>query len=462
VDHFAGTGGLTVPTGAYIGATPPGSVPAPLWWDSNSGQLFIQYNDGSSTQWVSASSLDMSMVAGSFLPLTGGEVSGQIDAATFTTYNHRMQTGGTLNTALGIYGELSGVRTGGNQYFTGIKIISDTMDAGGAGLTGLAVILDGGTTSGAMGGRGAIGAQINFTGAPGNKAAGTGDQFIGVSSYCIASGSVGGAAGSGGPWGSMWGAIAATQLEAGATNWNAAIGIEINTGVAAGASAAYVVGASIVLGTHNQGPQEYDMLLGFGMLNRAGNVGLKNGICFGGPGGWWPIHPSGSLMTTKESFLSSPAYTATHGIDLTGVTFSGTAFRSTGFSVTGSGHLALNAGADFGSTQVGSMTDLSKHIDLYGGAVGIAFSTASIMSFVTSGGGAFVYLIGGAAVAGIGAAGISVASNKVIGAQIAGWGTPTGGARTASFNGASATLPQTSAVLAQLILDLKTHGMLGA
>ena len=57
---------------------------------------------------------------------------------------------------------------------------------------------------------------------------------------------------------------------------------------------------------------------------------------------------------------------------------------------------------------------------------------------------------------------LTIFGTKVVGTQIAGWGTPTGGARTASFNGASATLAQTSAVLAQLILDLKTHGLLGA
>ena len=56
VDRFTAMG---VPTGAYIGAAPPGNVLGPLWWDSNSGQLFIQYNDGSSTQWVSASSIDL-------------------------------------------------------------------------------------------------------------------------------------------------------------------------------------------------------------------------------------------------------------------------------------------------------------------------------------------------------------------------------------------------------------------
>jgi hypothetical protein len=55
-----------------------------------------------------------------------------------------------------------------------------------------------------------------------------------------------------------------------------------------------------------------------------------------------------------------------------------------------------------------------------------------------------------------------VGSTQVVGAQITGYGTPTGNSRTASFNGASATLAQTSAQLAQLIVDLKTHGLLGA
>src|SRR5580765_5360998 len=89
-------------------------------------------------------------------------LTGSINAETFTNYNHRAQTGGTMNTPLGIYGELSGVRTGGNPYFTGVKINSDTMDAGGGGLAGLAVVMNGGVASGAMGGRSAIGAQINF------------------------------------------------------------------------------------------------------------------------------------------------------------------------------------------------------------------------------------------------------------------------------------------------------------
>jgi hypothetical protein len=39
----------------YIGDTPPGSpTDGQLWWESDTGKLFIRYNDGSSTQWVPA------------------------------------------------------------------------------------------------------------------------------------------------------------------------------------------------------------------------------------------------------------------------------------------------------------------------------------------------------------------------------------------------------------------------
>lgn len=47
-------------------------------------------------------------------------------------------------------------------------------------------------------------------------------------------------------------------------------------------------------------------------------------------------------------------------------------------------------------------------------------------------------------------------------AKVTGWGTPTGGAVVASYNGALATLIQTSNVVAQLIADLKAFGLYGA
>lgn len=55
-----------------------------------------------------------------------------------------------------------------------------------------------------------------------------------------------------------------------------------------------------------------------------------------------------------------------------------------------------------------------------------------------------------------------VSAIQVVGAQISGYGTPTGQSRLASFPGASATLVQCSAQIAQIITDLKTHGLLAS
>lgn len=51
---------------------------------------------------------------------------------------------------------------------------------------------------------------------------------------------------------------------------------------------------------------------------------------------------------------------------------------------------------------------------------------------------------------------------QVVGPQIAGWGTPTGGGIIANFPGATATLAQCSQEIAQIILSLKAHGLFGA
>lgn len=50
---------------------------------------------------------------------------------------------------------------------------------------------------------------------------------------------------------------------------------------------------------------------------------------------------------------------------------------------------------------------------------------------------------------------------QVLGARITGYGTPTGGAKQVSFAAGAITLPNLAAAVAQLIVDLKTHGMIG-
>jgi len=54
-EKWTTTGGLTGSTPVYISDTPPvGAVEKALWWQSNSGRLFINYNDGNTLQWVAA------------------------------------------------------------------------------------------------------------------------------------------------------------------------------------------------------------------------------------------------------------------------------------------------------------------------------------------------------------------------------------------------------------------------
>lgn len=56
---------------------------------------------------------------------------------------------------------------------------------------------------------------------------------------------------------------------------------------------------------------------------------------------------------------------------------------------------------------------------------------------------------------------IQINSVQVLAQQIAGYGTPTGGSHQASFAAGAITLPNLAAAVAQLIIDLKTHGMIG-
>lgn len=82
-------------------------------------------------------------------------------------------------------------------------------------------------------------------------------------------------------------------------------------------------------------------------------------------------------------------------------------------------------------------------------------------------------IIGGFAVTGHGAGTLTTSAGIFAGgpigmngvtppAQVIGWGIPTGPAITANFSGAAATLPQTSAVVAEIITALKNFGLFGA
>lgn len=62
------------PQPCYIGPSPPTGVPpGTMWWDTVSGNLFIWFNDGNSTQWVVAVNQ-----IGAYLATTGGQMTGPL------------------------------------------------------------------------------------------------------------------------------------------------------------------------------------------------------------------------------------------------------------------------------------------------------------------------------------------------------------------------------------------------
>jgi len=87
----------------FVGDSPPGgATPGQTWWDSTGAQLYIYYNDGSSTQWVPAAA---SPGGGNFLPLAGGTISGNLVVSGTTTLNGLVGTQTNDNAQAGWVGE---------------------------------------------------------------------------------------------------------------------------------------------------------------------------------------------------------------------------------------------------------------------------------------------------------------------------------------------------------------------
>jgi len=69
----------------HVGDAPPVNPPDnKLWWESDTGIMWIYYNDGTSKQWVAAVSGSGSVVTGDFLPLMGGTLTGDLKIENLT------------------------------------------------------------------------------------------------------------------------------------------------------------------------------------------------------------------------------------------------------------------------------------------------------------------------------------------------------------------------------------------
>jgi hypothetical protein len=103
ITGVAGLGGASI----TISDTPPGSPAAgSMWFDSVGGQLYVWYNDGTSSQWVPSSNQNL---GGLYLPLTGGTVSGAVTINNTLTATGPSSLGAATVTSLN-GGQLAGMR----------------------------------------------------------------------------------------------------------------------------------------------------------------------------------------------------------------------------------------------------------------------------------------------------------------------------------------------------------------
>ena len=107
----------------------------------------------------------------------------------------------------------------------------------------------------------------------------------------------------------------------------------------------------------------------------------------------------------------------------------------------------------------------SSHHIAWGDGSRFLTQSGSTLTYTTSSGTALSLTdVGSLTIPGIMTVGASyayvVGTQQVVGARITGWGTASGGSR-ASFSAGTATLAQSAAAVAQLIADLRTHGLIG-
>jgi hypothetical protein len=240
------------------------------------------------------------------------------------------------------------------------------------------------------------------------------------------------------------------------------------------------------------------------MVNQSGytSPGWKNGIQFGGTVGVWPISPTGTLIGTQSTALGGPAYAAAYGVDLSAVAIGTAAFKSAGFQVSGTGSVVLAPTTALSTSSgpllmcgdsVGANSNPLVHSYLVGSSSGalatIGFNAyrdssgntirpnttsnawmwehdlrnatgASLKLTVVSAGGAAATALTIDTSSNLTANTYKTGSNQVVGARVTGWGTGANGSK-ASLDASTATLAQTAAAVAQLITDLRTHGLIG-
>lgn len=386
--------------------------------------------------------------------------NGQVNLGMNHNYTGTAQSGVYINyTGLGTI-------TDNSTPYNILTVVTESINAAGAQGGGLSNIRNAiNLQAGAVGGRTAFGIDFHQVGATNSN--GVGQYYVALSAYATASYSAGGTSGT--PMGILFGAVDSARLDTGATFWDGVCGYELDVGAQTGTSVAYKQGMKIVLWGSDAvaGTQGADFCFSMNAMTGFVGPGWDVGYCFGSPDGVWAIKTTGTLIGTVPTAQGGRAYTAQHGVDFSAVTFSQDAFKSNGFRVDGYGDIVSNqiqvgggagpawiaatgapastqpigslysrtdgvlgttfyvslgggswtsylpaaggtltGGLHFGSVTVGSTTDLSRHVDLYGGVAGLSVTSGPTINY-NAGVGGHVFFVNAANVGYIGTDGIN-------------------------------------------------------
>lgn len=280
-------------------------------------------------------------------------------------------TASTTNVAIKTTQHAAGTNVAGNDpscipagsyNLNSINIPSDATGLAGANsfVNGLAIVHNfGGPTT--MGGRQSLFVQTTLNAA--DNPSNTAPSFVGGCFFSQAGVNIGGTGlAANTSRGGLFGLNPVVVLYSGATFWNQAVGMEVNTAIQSGSSVYYKAGISISQEPTDQVPGAvFDA--GINLTNASGAVGWKNGVLFSNGNGQGPLANTGSLIATQG------ASTVQNGIDFSSYTFNGYAFNSQNAKITGAGN--------FQSSVVGGGTSSSFY----------ASSTAASLGFNDTGGG---------------------------------------------------------------------------
>lgn len=196
--------------------------------------------------------------------------------------------------------------------------------------------------AGSSGGRVGLELYLNQTAAMGDL--GSDNYYVGAAIYSNGVFNNGGTDTTfQGAKGRQFGFNPVTTLNAGATNYYQAGGMEINFSIATGASAAIRSGLTLASlgGTGAQQGAQVDAAI---WLYGTGNAPMKSGWLIGSPAGIWPMDPNGSIIETIASDAARPAAVTTGWFgNLWQTTFSGGVLRSQGYLLDGAGNQRVNS-----------------------------------------------------------------------------------------------------------------------